>query len=160
MADECRPAATALGLDGPRHRRAAPAWCRGRAPPGAVALGATCLRPAAPEAARLASPGRASAAPAAAVLCARPRRRAPLSPAPRTGNDSGPDSTQAQYCGLPPSWVCPDPQVGTSPSLGGPGFPTPSGRSRAVIHWQESSCFDVRFCFGKFFCDIFPPSSR
>ncbi|GAB1292832.1 Transcription elongation regulator 1-like protein [Apodemus speciosus] len=32
----------------------------------------------------MASPGRAPAAPAAAVLCARSRRRAPLSPAPRT----------------------------------------------------------------------------
>lgn len=48
------------------------------------------------------------------------------------------------------SWGCPDPRVGVSPSLGGSGFPTPSGRGRAVIHWQESSCFDVRFCFSSF----------
>lgn len=53
------------------------------------------------------------------------------------------------------SWDCPDPRVGVSPSLGGSGFPTPSGRGRAVIHWQESSCFDVRFCFSSF-CDITP----
>lgn len=56
------------------------------------------------------------------------------------------------------SWGCPDPRVGSSPFLGCPGFSIPSGRSRAFIHWQESSCFDVRFCFGSlfFFPNIFP----
>lgn len=44
----------------------------------------------------------------------------------------------------------PGPRVGGSPFPGDPGYPTPSGRSLAVIHWQESSCFDVWFCLGSF----------
>lgn len=56
---------------------------------------------------------------------------------------------------LSPVWV------GAPPFPGGFRFSTPSGLPLAVIHWQESSCFDVRFCLGSFFIYyyylIFPP---
>lgn len=148
MADECGPAAAALGLDGPRSGRAAPAGSRGRAPARAAGRGPAPRRSAAPGAARLASPRRDSAASAAAVLCARPRRRRAPPPAQRAGNVSLSQTSapgpRAPHC-RPWSLRSPAPTF-PSPPPAWSWLPKPLGRSLAAVHLQQSSCFHVPFC--------------
>lgn len=165
VADECRPAASALGLDGPRLGRAAPSGRRGRAPALATRYGPAPRRPAAPRAARLAGARRAAAAAAAAALCARPRRRrcAPPPPAPRAGNvPLSPASGAGAPCPASPLLLgaalagprCPGPGARVPPPPAS-WLPKPQDAAKAAGLRQQSSCFAVPFCLQAVFSSIF-----
>lgn len=66
--------------------------------------------------------------------------------------------------GFPPGpWARPSPRSGGSgpvacalSSRGGPRLPSPSRRSLAAMHRQQSSCFDVSFCLSAVFAVCLP----